>query len=152
MHNYIIQQNHDYFKKYTRIYKLQNKIDKLRQNNRPRIRHFDNCKRCNHRELHPRYVLNFHTVSSSTVRKQATFKHITSSTGRREITYNLCNQCNEYLVNKKKEENNIWPSFLWNILSMGNKSDFIGEYKYYSVYSGQHFLESYSFVYEILVD
>ena len=117
-----IEQNHDYFKKYQRLSNLQVKINKLKEQERQRIIHCSNCKRCNKDGLHPYYILSFHNVSSSDIRKQATFKHVISSSGNRETNYTLCTQCKDYLVDKSNNPKNIWPSFLWHVLSMGNKS------------------------------
>ena len=102
MHTQTIQQNNESFDKYTRIVNLQTRITRLRQDHRPRILQCHNCNRRSpsNAGLHPMYQLTYHAVNSSNVRKRATFKHIISSSGQRETTYTLCNQCNEYLVEK----------------------------------------------------
>ena len=56
----------------------------------------------------------------------------------RGLTFVDSPECKEYLVENSLHSRCIWPSFLWHILSMGNKSTFEGEYKYFSVYSGGH--------------
>jgi len=132
----IILQNNNYFSKYRRIYNLQKRINKLRT--ATTTNQCANCKRCNKDGLHPRYILNFTTINSSNIRSQAKFKHIAASSGARQCDYILCNECNEYLVENTNHQRYIWPSFLWNILSKGNKSAFDGGYKYYSIYSGEH--------------
>ena len=134
----IMNQNNHYYKKYGKIDNLQRRINKLRTANQQTINRCDNCKRCNKDGLHARYILNFTTISSTNIRSQAKFKHITASSGARQCNYILCNECKEYLVENKNHEKYIWPSFLWNILSMGNKSVFNGEYKYHVIYGGEH--------------
>ena len=134
----IMNHNKNYHSKYEKIVNLQIRINKLRPANEQTIHRCDNCKRCNKDGLHARYILNFTTISSTNIRSQAKFKHITASSGARQCNYILCNECKEYLVENKNHEKYIWPSFLWNILSMGNKSVFNGEYKYHDIYGGEH--------------
>jgi len=138
IHQQQLNQNHNGYLKYRRIDKLVKKIEKLRQELGQNIIRCDNCKRMNHDGLDPSYMLTFHNVTSSNVRVQGTFKHVTSSNGNNERAYTLCSQCNRYLIEKDNDQKSIWPSFLWHILSMGNNSDFMGYYRYYTIYSGEH--------------
>ena len=70
------------------------------------------------------YRLNFHSVLSSSIRKQSNFKFITRHSGRHTRYYNLCEECNQLLVEKSDEPRDSWPSFLWSILSGSTKSNF----------------------------
>ena len=49
----------------------------------------------------------------------------------------MCDECKDYLVKKKDSDKNIWPSFMWNILSGSTKSKFVGNKKYYTKYNAE---------------
>ena len=139
--NQIITQNKESYLKYNRILNIERKINKMRQTNQQAnqpVNQCANCKRCNKEGVHPRYLLTLISISSSNIKNKATFKYITASNENRRCDYLLCNECKEYLVEDNKEPRYIWTSFLWHILSMGNETKFDGEYKYFSIYSGEH--------------
>ena len=46
----------------------------------------------------------------------------------------MCKQCYEYLVKKKNDDKNLWPSFLWQLLSGSHKTKFEGTYNFFDVY------------------
>ena len=60
-----------------------------------------NCFRQNHKDQHSRYNIRFHSIKSSKIRHQGTFKFIKKKSGRHECDYILCDECKEYLVKKR---------------------------------------------------
>ena len=68
--------------------------------------------------MHGESALTIHTCHSITIRRRAKFKfkHIKSASGRRTRNYCLCNECNNYLVEKQDSEKNVWPLFLFHLL------------------------------------
>ena len=52
--------------------------------------------------------------------------------------YTLYNECNKYLVLKNNSPMNMWPSFLWHLLSGGHLSQFHGDKRFYEVYGGKY--------------
>ena len=63
-----------------------------------------NCFRQNHSDQHLRYKIRFHSIKSSKIRHQGTFKFIKKRSGTRECDYTLCDECKDYLVEKKKRQ------------------------------------------------
>ena len=53
--------------------------------------------------------------------KKGSFKFVKAYTGQRKRDYNLCDECKQYLEDESNEPKNIWPVFLWYILSGSNK-------------------------------
>ena len=66
------------------------------------------------------------------------FKHIASNVREGIDDYILCEECKEYLVSKNNDPKNIWPVFIWNLLSGGHLSQFHGERNFYDVYGGRY--------------
>ena len=78
--------------------------------------------------------MDFFSVNSSNIRLRGTFKHVKSYTGSRACDYTLCQQCNEYLVNRNNKPENIWPSFYYRLLTGSHSCTFGENYNFYDVY------------------
>ena len=86
----------------------------------------DNChrKQFNCNTQHP-YVIRYHVVDYSDIRKRGKFKFIKKRPGRQSSERNvLCQECFEYCIEKKDPTKCAWPAFLWNLLSGCQKSKF----------------------------
>jgi hypothetical protein len=85
------------------------------------------------------YLMSFHTVHSSTIRRMGKFKfgHVKGYTGRNARDYVLCGECKNYLVERQDDTKNIWPLFLYSVLLGSNKSVFFGTQYPYSVHRAE---------------
>ena len=93
-----------------------------------------NCRRKNHSSLQPIHSLTLNSVQRATIRSgNISFKHISSNVSTGIDEFILCDECKEYLVSNNNDPKNIWPSFIWHLLSGGHSSKFHGERKFYNV-------------------
>ena len=79
----------------------------------------DNCKRKQFRFTDSKYELKFTEVSSCKVsRGHPVLRTIRSTrSARNEVQYTLCRECYGIFVDKKKDWEFRWPSFLWHLLT-----------------------------------
>ena len=103
----------------------------------------DHCHNCKRIEIEdtttesPYYNLHLRSISSDVIRRQGKFKHIKKSTQKRNHRCNhftVCKHCYKYLVEKDNDHKNLWPSFLWRLLSGSYKTKFDGIYNFFDVY------------------
>ena len=87
------------------------------------------------------YHIHFQQVKSNEIRK---YGHKCQHIRRKEnivITYNLCEECSQFLKADKDERDdsskNTWPGFLWALLSGSHEPEFGAKYRYHDVYSGK---------------
>ena len=85
------------------------------------------------------YLMSFHTVHSSTIRRMGKFKfgHVKGYTGRNARDYVLCGECKNYLVERQDDSKNMWPLFLYSVLFGSHKSVFFATQYHYSVHRAE---------------
>ena len=119
----IVSKNHEAYKKYRSIQNIENKITLLRRMNMnseifTNMNQCMNCRRKNHNSLQSIYSLALNSVQRATIRSgNLWFKNIASNAREGIDNYILCKECKEYLVSKNNDLKNIWPSFIWHLLS-----------------------------------